>query len=221
MLYTFDLLRHPLKIVPISDAPVFRHRFGGPLQLPDLAEDGRVLRVLTLDLDDPLLSFLRFPLRGELPLLMDFSSGAIAYSATAGGGVQFHEDLGDDESMFDDTWHAHPARLEAIPYEQYRAGVFASTIIDRDFLSPADREAEEALGESFSQVGGHSLQGARYQPYCTNPECPGFGRQVMSHLATISQEPAPGMSMYFLPGDPALDYAFCQTCHAISGSVST
>lgn len=219
MLYTFDLHRHPFKVVPSQELGDFRHRFGGPIDLQSLSTSASIARVLTLDLNDPPLAFLRFPRPGELPLLMDFASGAIDYSATPDGDVRLHRELGDGESLLDEAWPVCAARLEPIPYDQYRAGLFASAVVDHDFLSPRDRRALEALGESFCQLAGRSLQGPGHQPYCTNPDCLGFSTQVMAHLATVSQQPTPRLSMDFLPYDPAISYAFCQTCHSISASV--
>jgi hypothetical protein len=48
----------------------------------------------------------------------------------------------------------------------------------------------------------------------------GHGKLTCKALATISQEPAPGVSLGFLPYDPAIEYAFCMECHSISGSIA-
>ena len=109
-------------------------------------------------------------------------------------------------------------RLEAIPYEEYRAAVFAQSVF-QDYLKPEDKESLGRLGESYTQVGGHHARAQGYQPYCGNPKCEGHGTQVTILLATIAREPAVDVSLAFLPYDPAVEFSFCQNCHAIQGSI--
>ncbi len=219
MLYTFALLRSPLKAVPDDSAP-YNSYFGGPLALAGMLDTGRYARVLTLDLRDPQLSFLRFPVGGELPLLMDFAEGAIAYSVMPSGVIQLHsssESAG--ESLLEGELPKQAIRLEPITYEQYRAAALSAAVIDDSYLAAEDSAALASIGENLTQVGGRQLRGASYSPYCANPSCEGHGTQVSDPLATISQEPAPHISLGFLPYDPAIAYAFCVNCHSISGVI--
>jgi hypothetical protein len=219
MLYTFAILRAPHTVVP-DVAPVHRHFFGGSAQGLGVAGGGRFARVLTLDLRDPKLSFLRFPGGNELPLVMDFAAGAIDYSVRNDGSIILHsEAAGDAESLLESELPTHGARLEPFSYEQYRAAIFASSGPDESFLSAEDAAALKSLGEIYTQVGGSHARSTAYRPYCANPECAGHGTQVTQVLATISQVPAPGVSLDFLPYDPAIEYTFCMNCHSISGAI--
>lgn len=219
MLYTFALRRNPLKVIPGASRSG-SHYFGGPLELAEL-DPQRFARVLTLDLRDPMLSFLRFPAPiTELPLLMDFCEGYISYSIQDNGSVELHSPVSaGSESLLEEQLSRHPAQLESIPYEHYRAAVFQSAVIDDSFLTAEDQSAVRLLGEDFTQVGGVLLHGSDYRPYCSNPACSGCGTQVTSSLASIAREPAPGVSLGYLPDDPAIEFSFCQSCHSISGSV--
>jgi len=220
MLYTFALRRSPLKVVPGPAGPD-SHYFGGALGPSVPLDPSRYARVLTLNLRDPLLSILRFPQHiAHLPLLMDFAEGHISYSLGVQGSVVLHSGGGSkSQSLLDGQLIHHPVSLEPIPYEQYRAAVFRAAVIDESFLTEADRSAVLRLGEGFTQVGGKLLRGSGYQPYCSNPNCLGHGGQVTHALASIAQEPAPGISLGFLPYDPALEFSLCLTCHSISGTV--
>ncbi len=219
MLYTFALLRSPLKVTA-ADGDAFAHYFGGTAAELGL-DPQRYTRTLTLDLNDPSLSFLRFPRSiVQLPLLMDFAEGYISYSLKADGAVKLHSPASTKaESLLDESLEEHPARLDCIPYRQYRAALLRSAVIDETFLSEEDLAEVRLLGEDFSQIGGSLLQGSNYHPYCSNPECSGFGTQVTSSLASIAREPAPGISLGFLPNDPAVEFSLCQSCHSISGTV--
>ena len=79
MLYTFAVLRNPLKAIETPE-PRFAHFFGGELGVSCGLDPDRYIRVVTLDLSDPALAFLRFQSLTELPLLMDFTAGSIAYT---------------------------------------------------------------------------------------------------------------------------------------------
>ena len=184
-------------------------------------DSSRFARLLTLDLRDPVLSFLRFPEAAhELPLLMDFAEGYISYSLGADRSVELHSPAASTAAtLLEEQLGSHPAHLEAIPYDQYRAAVFRSAIIDESFLSPQDRLALAQLGEEFTQVGGALVHGSSFQPYCANPRCSGCGIEVNHSLASIAQEPAPTVSLAFLPNDPAVEFSFCRSCHSISGTV--
>lgn len=220
MLYTFAVLRNPLKAIETSAAD-FSHFFGGELGDACRLDPTRYARVMTLDLSDPLLSFLRFQDLNELPLLMDFAAGSIAYKVLQGGVVQVHEPSeSSDESMLDEPLERSPFRLERIPYEQYRAAAFASAVIDEGFLTTEDRHMLSQLGESYTQVGGRHARAYNYQPYCGNPECDGHGTQITQLLATVAQEQSTLASLGFLPNDPAVEFSFCMHCHSIVGSIA-
>jgi hypothetical protein len=220
MLYTFAVLRNPLKAIETSEAD-YSHFFGGELGEACGLDPARYARVMSLDLSDPLLSFLRFQNLIELPLLMDFAAGSIAYTVLQGGVVRVHEPPeGSGESLLDEPLPRSPFRLEPIPYEQYRAAAFVSAVIDDSFLTSADRHALGQLGESYTQVGGHHPRALDYQPYCGNPACDGHGTQVTQLLATVSQEPSTLVSLDFLPDDPAIQFGFCMHCHSIVGSIA-
>lgn len=220
MLYTFAVLRSPLKAVLDSSA-CYRNYFGGQLRVNGLPETGRFARVLTLDLRDPQLAFLRFPIGDELPLLMDFAEGAIAYSVKPEGVIQLHSSLdSDEESLLEESELPEQSiRLEPIAYEQYRAAVFSAAVVDDSYLSAEDAVALSSLGENLTQIGGRQIRGSSYTPYCTNPSCEGHGSLITQSLVTIGQEPAPQVSLGFLPYDPAIEYSFCMNCHSISGII--
>ena len=84
MIYTFAVLQNPLKAVP-SPSPGNGHYFGGELGTSLGLVSPRFARILTLDLEDPLLGFLRFTGLRELPLLMDFERGCISYTVIENG----------------------------------------------------------------------------------------------------------------------------------------
>lgn len=220
MLYTYALRRSPLKVLP-GASQSHAHYFGGELALARL-DSSRFARLLTLDLQDPLLSFLRFPpTTVTLPLLMDFAEGYISYSlGQDGSSIELHSpEVSSAESLLDDQLPQHPAHLERIPYEQYRAAAFRSAVLDESYLSDEDRSALHQLGEEFTQVGGELLRGSSYSPYCSNPACMGRGTLVTASLASVTQSPAPGIRLGFLPNDPSVEFSFCQSCHSISGTV--
>lgn len=219
MLYTFALLRSPLKAIG-AEGGAFAHYFGGSAAGLGL-DPQRFARILTLDLADPDLSFLRFPNSiGQLPLLMDFAEGYISYSLMEDGSVKLHSPAESSaESLLDESLDEYPARLESIPYRQYRAALLRAAVIDETFLSEEDQAQVQLLGEEFTQVGGRLLHGSDYRPYCSNPECSGCGTQVTSSLAAIAQEPAHGISLGFLASDPAVEFSLCQSCHSVSGTV--
>ena len=219
MIYSFAILRSPLTVVP-DKAPTYRHYFGGPSEGLGVSAGLRFARVLTLDLLDPQLSFLRFDGPKELPLVMDFAEGAIDYSVRHDASLILHSKGETEvESLLESELPRHGARLEPISYEQYRAAIFASAGPDESFLSAEDLAALQSLGESYTQVGGSHARASAYRPYCANPACEGHGTQVTQVLATISQVPAPGVSLDFLPYDPAVEYTFCMNCHSISGVI--
>jgi hypothetical protein len=219
MIYTFAVARSPLKVIP-DVASSRRHYFGGSADGLDIGAGSRIVRVLTLDLGDPMLSFLRFDGRRELPLVMDFATGAVDYSVRGDGTLVLHSAVDTEAtSLLESELPQHSARLEPFSYEQYRAAVFASAGPDESFLSAEDAAALRSLGESYTQVGGTHPRASAYRPYCANPECAGYGGQVTQLLATISQTPAPGVSLEFLPYDPAIEFAFCHSCHSVSGVI--
>lgn len=219
MLYTFALLRSPLK-VNAGDPGPFGHYFGGTAASLDL-DPLRFARVLTLHLADPALSFLRFPKQiTYLPLLMDFAEGYISYSLKEDGAIALYSPISSQSaSLLDEPLGRHSAYLQAIPYTQYRAALLQSAVIDESYLSQEDQAEVQLLGEEFTQIGGSLLRGADYRPYCSNPNCSGCGTQVTSSLASIAREPAPGVSFGFLPDDPAMEFSLCQSCHSLSGTV--
>lgn len=220
MLYTFALLRNPLKAIS-SETSQFGHYFGGILGERISLDPKRFARVMTLNLADPLLGFLRFPKLQELPLIMDFCSGSICYSVLEDGSVEVHDVAEEEsESLVEGALPSSAFRLEPIPYSQYRAAVFARAVIDDQFLSQEDQDAIRKLGESFTQIGGNHPRAYNYQPYCSNPECEGHGTQVTQLLATVAQEPSPATSLGFLPDDPAIEFGFCMNCHCIVGSIA-
>ena len=219
MLYTFAVLRSPHTVVPDA-APAHRHYFGGSAKGLGLEGTGRFARVLTLDLRDPTLAFLRFPAQIELPLVMDFVGGSIDYSVRDDGSLLLHsQSASEGDSLLKSEFPSHGARLDPMTYEQYRAAIFASSGPDESFLSADDAAALRSLGESYTQVGGSHARSTAYRPYCANPQCTGHGTQVTQVLATIGQTPAPGVSLEFLPYDPAIEYTFCTNCHSISGAI--
>jgi hypothetical protein len=220
MLYTYALRRSPLKVLPGASQP-HAHYFGGELVLSQL-DESRFARLLTLDLRDPLLSFLRFPSTvTTLPLVMDFAEGYISYSLGLNGSdIDLHSpEATETESLLDEQLPIHPAHLEVISYEQYRAAALRSAVLDESYLSEADRTALRELGEEFTQLGGDLIRGSDYSPYCSNPACSGYGCQVTSPFVSISQAPAPGLWLGSLPNDPAIEFSLCQSCHSISGTV--
>jgi hypothetical protein len=219
MLYTFAVLRSPLTVVP-DPAPPYQHYFGGDAQGLGGDSTRQIARVLTLDLRDPKLSFLRFQRTTELPLVMDFARGAVDYSVADDGSLILHSEVTDEaKSLLESTLPRHGARLEPMSYEQYRAAIFASSGPDESFLSEDDAAALKSLGESYTQVGGSHARATAYRQYCANPTCAGYRSQVTQVLATIGQTPAPGVSFEFLPYDPSIEFAFCTNCHSISGAV--
>jgi hypothetical protein len=221
MLYTFAIRNSPHLVVPDA-APAYRHFFGGSAQGLGIDGGSRFARVLTLDLGDPKLSFLRFPGGAELPLVMDFAEGAIDYSVRDDGSITLHSNVANEtKSLLESELPTYGARLESISYEQYRASIFASSGPGESFLSADDAAALKSLGESYTQVGGSHAHAMAYRPYCSNRECTGHRTQVTQVLATIAQTPAPGVSLAFLPYDPAIEYSFCTSCHSISGVIVT
>ena len=219
MLYTFAVLQSPHTVVPDS-APEYQHYFGGDGLGLGVEGTSQFARVLTLDLHDPKLSFLRFPETMELPLVMDFAKGAVDYSVAGDGSIILHSQAaGEAESLLERALPRHGARLEPMSYEQYRAAIFASSGPDESFLSEEDAAALKSLGESYTQVGGSHARATAYRPYCANPTCAGYGGQVTQVLATIGQTPAPGVSLEFLPYDPCIEFTFCKSCHSISGAI--
>jgi len=220
MIYTFAIKRSPLIVVP-DPMPEYGHYFGGPLGALGLHDSHeRFARVLTLDLSDPKMSFLRLKGPDQLPLVMDFAEGAIDYSVRQDGSLLLHSKADSEaDSLLEVELARHGARLERMPYEQYRASIFSSQGPDDAFLSPDDRDALNALGETYTQVGGSHARSSGYQPYCANPACAGHGTQVTQVLATVSQSPAPDVSLDFLPYDPAIEFTFCMNCHSISGVI--
>jgi hypothetical protein len=219
MLYTFAVVRSPLKAVP-DGASEYGHYFGGPAEGLGIEAGHRFARILTLDLCDPRLSFLRLGTRRELPLVMDFAEGGIDYSLREDGSLILHSRKETaSASLLESELPLHRVRLEPIPYEQYRAAIFSSAGPDAEFLSDEDSAALNALGETYTQVGGSHARASAYRPYCANPQCDGYGGQVTQMLATVSQTPAPGISLEFLPYDPAIEFAFCHSCHSISGVI--
>lgn len=220
MIYTFDVLRNPLKTIS-SETSQFGHYFGGSLGERIALDPERFSRVMTLNPADPLLSFLRFPNLQELPLIMDFCSGSICYSILESGSVEVHGATEEEsESLLECPLPKSPFLLRPIPYTQYRAAVFARGVIDDQFLSEEDQDQLRELGDSFTQIGGNHPRAHNYQPYCGNPECEGHGTQVTQLLATVAQEPAPETSLGFLPDDPAIEFGFCMNCHCIVGSIT-
>jgi hypothetical protein len=220
MLYIYALRRSPLKVLP-GASQSHDHYFGGGLALPGL-DSSRFARILTLDLRDPLLSFLRFPPSNlTLSLVMDFAEGYISYSLNpSGSSIDLHSpEATTSKSLLDEQLLQHPARLAVIPYEQYRAAALQSAALDDSYLSAEDRSALLDLGEEFTQIGGKLLRGSDYSPYCSNPACSGCGTEVTTPFASISQAPAPGLWLGSLPNDPAVEFSLCQSCHSISGTV--
>lgn len=220
MLYTFAILRNPLKAVAAA-APPFGHYFGGDLGKSLRLDAKRYARIMTLDLADPLLGFLRFPKMAELPLVMDFGAGSICYSVRKNGSIQIHDAAeGEHESLLDEPLASSRFRLEPISYEQYRADALARAVIDEDFLSAEDRECLRLLGESYTQVGGRHSRAYDYRPQCGNPGCDGYGSLGTQLLVTVAQEPTPETSLGFLPDDPAVEFGLCVHCHCIVGAIA-
>jgi hypothetical protein len=184
MIYTFAVLQNPLKAVHDLN-PKYQHYFGGELGKELGVHSPRYSRIITLDLEDPLLGFLRFNKLHELPLLMDFESGWISYSVGEDNSVSLHNPrIPSPESVL----HEEPLprsnfRLERLPYGEYRAAIFASAVF-QDYLAPEDKAALERLGESYTQIGGYHARSQGYQPYCANPDCEGHGTQVTIQRAT-------------------------------------
>jgi hypothetical protein len=176
--------------------------------------------LLTLDLDDPLLSFLRLEQPRKIPLIMDFAEGNVAYSLRSDGTIELHSHSNSGAaSLRKRPFEAHPARLVPFTYDQYRAAALASAVADQGFLSAQDKELLLSLGKSYTQVGGRHLRGSTYSPYCHNPACLGHGSAVMLSLVTLSQLPAPGNELDFLPYDPAVEFSLCMTCHSLAGII--
>lgn len=220
MIYTFEVLRNPLKAISSEDSQ-FGHYFDGSLGERIALSPERFFRVMTLNPADPLLNFLRFPNLPELPLIMDFCSGSICYSVLENGSVEVHDTIDEEaESLLEFPLPRSLFFLKPIPYGQYRAAVFARAVIDDKFLSEEDQDHLRELGESFTQVGGNHPRANNHQPYCGNPVCEGHGTQVTQLLATVAQEPAPETSLGFLPDDPAIEFGFCMNCHCIVGSIA-
>lgn len=193
-----------------------------------LPDDPRFVHVVTLDLSDPALSFLKLDAADTLPLLMNVAEGLVAYSIVGENEVKLHTSPGNEELEFDTS--PMPKRpLAAVPftYEQYRAAALASAAFE-DYLSSEDRRHLESLGRPYSQIGGaHSLAGSFF-PYCSNPDCPGYPKNpdyvgiqgvVTDMFASIERKLAPDVSFDYCPDEIAFVYSICTQCKSISGQV--
>lgn len=193
-----------------------------------LPDDPRYIHVLTLDLSDPALSFLKLDAAESLPLLMNVADGFVSYSIVGENEVRLHTARGNQEPVFEISPMARRP-LAAVPftYEQYRAAALASAAFE-DYLSSEDRRHLESLGETYSQIGGaHSLTGS-FSPYCSNPDCLGYPENpdhvgiqgaVTDMLASIEKQLAPDVSFDYCPNDIAFVYSICAQCKSISGEV--
>lgn len=186
-----------------------------------LPRSERFVQIMSLNLADPALSFLRLDGIQRLPLIMDTASGFISYSLKGSEQLVLHSEITEsEEPLQEGPLPVHPLSIVPFTYEQYRAAWFATAVIDRQFLSELDRNAEASLGESYSQIGGAHALGAEGSPYCNNPECPGYQTISTTLLASISQAPTESLFFDCWPNDPALQFFLCTACNALHGSVS-
>lgn len=220
------LLENPLRVTTSINS-TFGHYFGGATEVGGLPTGGRIQRILTLDPTDPLLSFLPFSDLRELPFLMDFGEGDICYSMTSGGGVTLHTAaISDSKPFFSQPFARTNVGLQRIPYEQYRAAIFAEAglRLTTNFFTVEDTRLLEELGETFTQVAGAPIYGTHFGPYCRNPNCMGYDQSGISGtltrpLVAISQQPAPGIDFEEFPCDPAIEFSLCLSCNSLSGAV--
>jgi hypothetical protein len=177
---------------------------------------------MSFNLADPALSFLRLKRVSRLPLIMDTAAGVIAYSVKEDGRFVLHGKVNEsEEPLLAGPLPQQAVSVVPLTYEQYRAAWFGTAIIDREFLSEADREAEASLGETYSQIGGAHALAADWSPYCQNPDCLGHLKSCTTLLASVCQAPTNSLRLDCWPNDPALLFHICTTCNSIYGMVST
>lgn len=221
MVYSIDIRRHPSRVVQ-TESPRFKHVCGGTCQLDGFPKDPRYVQILSFDLADPALSFLRLKGASRLPLVMDTAAGAIAYSVNEEAKFVLHGAASEgEEPLLEGPLPERSMSVVPFTYEQYRAAWFSTAVIDPTYLQEQDQEAQASLGESYTQVGGaHPLAGD-WSPYCQNPDCLGFQRSCTMLLASVAQSPAEGIYFDCWPNDPSLLFNICTTCNSIYGMVST
>lgn len=221
MVYSIAIRQHPSRVIQ-TNAPKFKHFCGGTCQLDGFPIDPRYVQILSLDLADPALSFLRLKGTPCLPLVMDTAAGAIAYSITEQARFVLHESASEaEEPLLDGPLPERSMSVVPFTYEQYRAAWFSTAVIDSTYLREEDQLAQSSLGETYTQVGGaHSLAGD-WSPYCQNPHCLGFRSSCTILLASVAQSPAEGIYFDCWPNDPSLLFNICTTCNSIYGMVST
>lgn len=220
MVYSIAIRQHPSRIVATGHS-IHGHVCGGECTWVGLPRSARFVQIMSLSLADPALSFLRLTGIQRLPLIMDTASGVISYSLREGEQIVLHGEISEgEESVLEGPLPVQALEIVPFTYEQYRAAWFGTAVIDRQFLSEADRNAEASLGESYSQIGGAHALGMDWSPYCDNPECPGYQTSTTTLLASISQSLSDAVFLACWPNDPALQFFLCTTCHAIHGSVS-
>jgi hypothetical protein len=221
MLFTFTLRRNPSRLLG-GVKSAFGHFFGGECEVRGLPEEARFVHILSLNLRDPALAFLRerFPEFDVLPFVMDTAEGEIAYSLNRNRFLLHSHALSDAEPLMAGPLPRQDASVVPFSYEQYRAVSLASAVFDDSYLRVEDLEALRSLGEEYSQIGGAHRSDNGAAPYCQNPECLGYPNCVMDHLASLQTQLAPGVSLDYCPNDPALHFYICTQCSSLSGGVA-